>query len=160
MSTMQEVARFRVPSLMVIGPRAAEKTAETLERLGVGKVVVVTDQNLMPIAQPVIDSLGAVSAAVYDEVVTEPSTEHVDAILELLKDTDADGLVAIGGGSPIDAGKAAAAMATHPGSIVDYQGYDRFHNPPLPLVALPTTGGTGSEATRVVVITDKRRKVK
>src|SRR5690606_956393 len=106
------------------------------------------------------DSLGAVSAAVYDEVVTEPSTEHVDAILELLKDTDADGVVAIGGGSPIDAGKAVAAMATHPGSIVDYQGYDRFHNPPLPLVALPTTGGTGSEATRVVVITDKRRKVK
>lgn len=158
--TTRQVAQFRVPSLIVSGPGAAEKTPETLDRIGASKVVFVTDRNLRTVVEPVLRSLGGLVASVYDEVTTEPTTNHVSEILDVLEETGADGFVAVGGGSVIDAGKAAAAMATHSGSISDYRGYDRFQNSPLPLIAIPTTGGTGSEATRVVVITEKEQQVK
>jgi alcohol dehydrogenase class IV len=156
----QRISHFRAPSLIVTGPGSAEQTPNTLDRIGVERVVIVTDRNLMAVVSPVVDSLDGMVAAIYEDVITEPTITHVEEILAILKETEADGLVTIGGGSAIDAGKAAAAMATHPGSISSYQGYDRFQSPPLPLVAIPTTGGTGSEATRVVVITDKERQVK
>src|SRR5690606_23881799 len=72
----------------------------------------------------------------------------------------ADCVVAIGGGSPIDTAKAIAIMARNTGTIVDYAGIDRFPHGRLPLVAVPTTAGTGSEVTRFTVITDAQTHVK
>lgn len=153
---------FRVPSLIVTGVGAADRTPEVVDRLGMSRVVVVTDRNIGVVAQGVVESLDSNGqlASVYDGVVTEPTTVHVDEILTELRSSAAGGLVAVGGGSPIDAAKAAAAMARHEDPIETYMGYDRFRNSPLPLIAIPTTGGTGSEATRVVVITDTDRQVK
>ena len=73
---------------------------------------------------------------------------------------DADGIVAIGGGSAIDLGKAIAVMAANPGPLAEYEGPERFPNQPLPVAALPTTAGTGSEVTPSSVLTDTERQYK
>jgi alcohol dehydrogenase len=80
--------------------------------------------------------------------------------LGLLKSEKCDVLIACGGGSPIDAAKAIGAMATHPGKIQDYKGINQLTNPCMPLVAIPTTAGTGSESTIFTIITDTDRDVK
>jgi 1,3-propanediol dehydrogenase len=69
-------------------------------------------------------------------------------------------VIAVGGGSVIDTAKATAALATNGGRLPEYEGLDRFRAPPLPLIAVPTTAGTGSEATRAAVVTDPQRQVK
>ena len=80
--------------------------------------------------------------------------------MQALRDHEADGVVAIGGGSPMDTAKAAAVAFANPGDVRDYAGYNQVPGPGLPLVAVPTTAGTGSEVTRVAVITDTDRDVK
>ena len=80
--------------------------------------------------------------------------------MQALRDHEADGVVAIGGGSPMDTAKAAAVAFANAGDLRDYAGYNQVPGPGLPLVAVPTTAGTGSEVTRVAVITDTERDVK
>ena len=86
------------------------------------------------------------------EVPGEPDVECSEAIARVLKAGAHDCVIAVGGGSVIDAAKGAAVAATNPGQLVAYEGFDRFPVDPLPLYALPTTAGTGSEVTRVTVL--------
>ena len=126
--------------------------------------LLVTDPNVRATgaADRVRESLAGVGIAsiVYDGVATEPVLEYVEAALTALRDGRCDGVIAVGGGSAIDTGKAVAALATNGGSLVDYQGVDKFTQPALTLIAVPTTAGTGSEVTRVTVVTDQQRDVK
>ena len=101
-----------------------------------------------------------VAVATYGGVTSEPVLEFVEGALALLRAEGCDGVIAIGGGSVIDTAKATAALATNGGRLPEYEGVDRFRAPPLPLIAVPTTAGTGSEATRAAVITDRQRNVK
>ena len=101
-----------------------------------------------------------VAVATYGGVTSEPVLEFVEEALTLLRAEGCDGVIAIGGGSVIDTAKATAALATNGGRLPEYEGVDRFRAPPLPLIAVPTTAGTGSEATRAAVITDRQRNVK
>jgi alcohol dehydrogenase class IV len=101
-----------------------------------------------------------IDTAVYSGVQADPTDKNVEEALSVLRDHSADGVVTVGGGSPIDAAKAVAAMATNEGTISDYAGYDRFQQLGLPIVAVPTTAGSGSEVTRATVITDTKRDVK
>ena len=131
---------------------------------GITGALLVTDPNVRAsgAADRVRESLAGVGIAsiVYDGVATEPVLEYVEAALGALRDGRCVGVIAVGGGSAIDTGKAVAALATNGGSLVDYQGVDRFTQPALPLIAVPTTAGTGSEVTRVTVVTDQQRDVK
>jgi len=101
-----------------------------------------------------------VDTAVYSGVQADPTDKNVEEALSTLREHTADGVVAVGGGSPIDAAKAVAAVATNEGTISDYAGYDRFEQVGLPIIAVPTTAGSGSEATRATVITDTKRDIK
>jgi alcohol dehydrogenase class IV len=98
--------------------------------------------------------------AVFGEVQPDPTLDNVEGALQALRDHEADGVVAIGGGSPMDTAKAAAVAFANAGDVRDYAGYNQVPGPGLPLVAVPTTAGTGSEVTRVAVITDTDRDVK
>jgi alcohol dehydrogenase len=80
--------------------------------------------------------------------------------LAALRENECDGVIALGGGSSIDCAKAIAVMATNEGSIRDYAGIGKIKNPGLPLIAIPTTAGTGSEVTRVCIISDTENDVK
>ena len=103
---------------------------------------------------------GADAFELFADVPGEPTTDEVGRGLEARRRIDAQVVVGIGGGSVLDTAKAVAAMATNPGTIVDYVGRDRLSAPRLPLVLASTTAGTGSEATRYTVITDPQTNVK
>ncbi|MFA5869956.1 MAG: iron-containing alcohol dehydrogenase, partial [Candidatus Bathyarchaeia archaeon] len=104
--------------------------------------------------------LAGVAYSVYDKVVMEPVVEYVDDGLRAFVEAGADVVVAVGGGSPIDTGKAIAAMARNPGKISEYMGAGKLGKPSVPLIAIPTTAGTGSEVTPFTIITDPATDVK
>lgn len=96
---------------------------------------------------------------VFKQVEPNPSAALVEQALSELKNSGADKVIAIGGGSPLDLGKVIAALAANDGELADYQWNGRqFDKTPLPFIAIPTTAGTGSEVTKVAVIVDRKTK--
>ena len=155
---------LHLPSDLVIGGGTSDDLAEHVARIGVERPLVVSDRFLLEKgpAGPLVERLQAagVAVAVFGDVQPDPTLENVNNALAALRDHEADGVVAIGGGSPMDTAKAAAVAFANPGDVRDYAGYNQVPGPGLPLVAVPTTAGTGSEVTRVAVITDTERDVK
>ncbi len=160
---MSQTRQFRAPAIISTGPGAARE-AGTYARQHGEKVLIVTDTNIEKIGllADVEASLEAAGVAysIYDGVVTEPVVDYVDEGLRALGEAGADVVVAVGGGSPIDAGKAIAAMARNTGKIADYMGSGKIAKPSLPLIAIPTTAGTGSEVTPFTIITDPETDIK
>lgn len=101
-----------------------------------------------------------VRSAVYADVMAEPSAESLDPVVEQVKAHQADLVVAVGGGSAIDVAKATAVLAANGGTAYDYFGVDRVPRPGLPVIAMPTTAGTGAEATPNAIFTNTRTQVK
>ena len=155
---------FRVPPTIHFGQNASAETGPEAKRLKATKALVFTDKILMSggIVQPIIDSLekAGVDVEIYDGIDAEPTLAHVQKGLELFRKKGCDILVAAGGGSPIDAAKAVSVMCTNPGKIQDYIGLGKISTPGVPLIAIPTTAGTGSEATVYTIITDTEKDVK
>lgn len=128
--------------------------------LAIERPLLVTDAGV--IAAGLVDRVAAQSellrqAPVFDAVPTNPTQEAVEAALEIYREHGCDGLVAIGGGSPIDLAKAVALLATHHEPLVHYAailgGLPRITSAVAPLIAVPTTAGTGSEVGRAALIT-------
>jgi alcohol dehydrogenase class IV len=161
---MSYSTQLRLPSQVVIRGGCSESVGVVAKNIGLTKVILVTDTYMFEngpvkkLAQR-LEAAG-VDTAVYNKVQTDPTDENVEEALSILREHSADGVVAVGGGSPIDAAKGVAVMATNEGTISDYAGYDRIQQVGLPIVAIPTTAGSGSEATRATVITDTKRNVK
>lgn len=155
---------FRTPATIHFGEEAAANSGPEAKRLGARKALLMTDKVLAEVGaiDPVVKSLqgNGVEVVVFDGVNSEPDLSHVETGLKLLKEEQCDCIVACGGGSPIDAAKAVSIMATNSGNIEDYMGLDKFTVPGVPLMAVPTTAGTGSEATMFTIITDTSRDVK
>ena len=157
--------RFLAPARILVGTGCRHELPRLLAADGCRQPLVVVDPRLGG-AAALTDLLARLAAGgqappVCDEVPGEPYVETAEAIAARLRAGSHDAVIAIGGGSVIDAAKGAALGATNPGRIVDYEGLDRFDQQPLPVYALPTTAGTGSEVTRVAVLgaTDPIRKI-
>lgn len=144
------------------GPGCVAETGREVKNLGAKKIVLVTDPMIakLGVAQRVVDSVEAegIAVTVFDQCEADSSVETVEKITALAK--DADLMIGLGGGSSIDPAKAAAVCVTNGGSIRDYQGCDKFKKAPLPVVAIPTAAGTGSECTPYTVIADRQRQWK
>lgn len=155
---------FRVPSTIHFGIDAAKEAGAEATRLGARRALLITDKVLASTGtvDPVILSLreAGTEAVIYDGVNSEPTIAHVQEGLNLLRERGCDILIACGGGSPIDVAKAIRVLATNEGSVEDYMGFNKIMKPGFPLIAIPTTAGTGSEATMVTIITDTSRDVK
>lgn len=129
-----------------------------LERLGIRRPLLVTDKGVRAagLLGRVIETLGASPAVIYDETPPNPTEDAVLAATELFREGACDGIVALGGGSAIDLGKAVALLATHPSPLQQYAavegGAARITAKVAPLIAIPTTAGTGSEVGRGSVI--------
>lgn len=127
------------------------------------KTALITDKGLVdapPVAmvRELLEKAG-IACDVYSDVDPNPDEATVTRLTDWIKKNGASSIVAVGGGSPLDAAKAAACMATNSKPLSAYQwDGEKFENPPLPLYALPTTAGTGSEVTGVAVITSRNMK--
>lgn len=155
---------FRMPRIIITGSGASEQVGEESEKLKVKKGLIVTDQVLVRLG--LLDGIqqalqrSRVPFAMFDKVLTEPTAEFVQEGLKAYRENGCDFLLAVGGGSPIDTAKAIAVMVTNSGSIEDYQGLGRIPKKGSPVIAIPTTAGTGSEVTPFTIITDTKRDVK
>jgi len=156
---------YQSPTRMVHAIGALSALGDQTASLNVKRPLVVTDQGIVK-AGLLDEALKPLRAAgldpvTYDQVRANPGIALVDAGARYYKSERCDGLVAIGGGSSIDSAKGIGVVAVHGGSIIQYEwGKDPIHSRIPPLVAVPTTAGTGSEVTLWAVITDPDRKIK
>jgi len=153
---------FIMPGKIYSGNGALEQAENHLGRLG-KKALIVTDEVMVKLKNldrvaGVLNKNG-VTFCVYDGIGGEPTDTMIDKGLELYKKEQCDFFIALGGGSPIDAMKAIAALAANGGTISDYMGKEIAGKIP-PMAAIPTTAGTGSEATKFTIITDTIKDVK
>lgn len=141
------------------GEGSSVKLTETIAHFGMKKVLIVTDAMLVKLGviSPIEEALKAngVEAVIFDGVEPDPSFDVVDAGLAALKQNSCDSVLAIGGGSSIDAAKVMALAGNNEKTPRELEGKFAAKNPALPLFAIPTTAGTGSEVTVAAVITDK-----
>lgn len=136
----------------------AESLSEELKALGIRRPLMVTDRGVVAagLVQRILGNTGD-TPPVFDETPPNPTEDAALRALALYRQTQSDGLVAIGGGSPIDLAKAVALLATHDGPLAQYAailgGVGRIKPTVAPVIALPTTAGTGSEVGRAALIT-------
>ena len=147
-----------------IGADVIKEIPEALDALGVEKVMVVTDQGIIKagIYKKVEEILLAAGKIVIleDEVKPDPSMQLVDSIAGNARKSDVQAVIGLGGGSSIDSAKVAAALVGNEGSIKDYLGVGLLPKPGLPIIAVPTTAGTGSEATYLSILSDLENETK
>jgi alcohol dehydrogenase class IV len=149
---------FECPTRIFYGSGASAAVGERVVELGVSKVALVSDPGVAGagLVERISGHLheAGVEVVVYAETEQNPTTTNLEEIGDLYRREGCDGLVGLGGGSSMDAAKAASALLENGGSIWDYRGKDLVPRPGPPVVCLPTTCGTGAEVTFVVVITD------
>ena len=141
---------------VVLGVGALRTLGEECGRLQAGRIVLVRDPGIAALEQPVravLEEVGIEIAGLFEQIVPNPTVESVDRFAAFMRETECDAVVALGGGSTLDSVKTGLCSATAGGSIADYFGFDLFAEPPRwPLIAIPTTAGTGAEASRVSVV--------
>lgn len=156
------MSHFVIPNHTVVGTNVLGEAAPLLKKMGnkafivTGKHVAVSD--MMKQLTALLDENG-IDCVIFDGITGEPTDTMIENGVEMLKSSGCDFIIGIGGGSPLDSAKAIAAMAVNEGSIADYNGKE-ITGEILPLVAIPTTAGTGSEATKFTVITDSEKGIK
>jgi alcohol dehydrogenase class IV len=157
-----QISSFKNPTEIVYGFDSIKQLRSILDHQGFKRVLVITDPGIVKagLLPEVTNQLEGLSIAVFDEVEPNPSVDTCMKAHTLQRELNRDVLVAIGGGSAIDVAKVVGLLATNGGSVTEYEGIDKFAQPILPLVAIPTTAGTGSEVTIFTVITDLERQYK
>ncbi len=145
---------FRIPPLRIGAGAHGEIVTAARERGD--RILLVTDAHCrrIPEVSAIASELLGVGGAVFDEIPGEPTSDDVARGVAFWRASEADVVVGIGGGAVLDTAKAIAAMARHPGAILDYVGRDRLTHDRLPLLLAPTTAGTGSEVTRYIAVGD------
>ncbi len=156
--------KFFMPPVSLMGPECLKEAGKDIRDLGFKKALIVTDKVLVNIKlvdelTKVLDS-NRIEYVIYDGTKPNPTVTNVNDGLKILKDNSCDFVISFGGGSPHDAAKGIAILATNGGNIKDYEGVNKSTKPQLPLVAINTTAGTASEMTVFSIITDEDRHIK
>jgi len=153
-----------LPTRVIFGAGKSKTSGEVIHSLGGRKVLVVSDPgvieaNLLDEILSSIESTG-LDYTVFSDVGHEASLTQVQEGLNVLRAEECDILLSVGGGSVMDTAKGIGCLANNPGNLRDYEGPEKFKNPPLPTVAVPTTAGSGSELSFGAVISDDERNYK
>ena len=166
--TTERITVFSWPTRVLLGAGALRRLPEEVRRLGLHRPLVVTDAGVVKagLVDRVISILGEAGLVhvLFDRVTPDPTERDVFAGLEAYRTGGCDGIIALGGGSPLDAAKLVQLLTSHAPPLSQYDdatGGDRFVVHPLPpLIAIPTTAGTGSEVSRsgVAFLQDTQRK--
>ena len=155
---------FKIPQEIIFGKGSLSRLPEVLKAANCKKVLLVSDHGL--------ESVGVVAKV--EKIITEaglgyaqflglqpnPTIDNVNAALEVYKSSGAESIIALGGGGPMDVDKSVGLLATYGGKVTDYAGFGKVPGPVVPMIAIPTTAGTGSEVTASSVITDSETHFK
>lgn len=148
-----------LPRAMRIGAGALKELPEALDQMGLSAPAILTDEFLAGsgLLDRLLDVLakGNIDARAYSKVIADPTVASVNAAVDFIKAGEHDSIIGFGGGSPIDTAKAAAILAAHGGTMRERKAPYQENEAGLPVIAIPTTAGTGSEATRFTIITDE-----
>ena len=150
---------FSPRTRIVYGIDSIDRLGALTRELGLQRVLLVTDAGLVACghaehARQSLETAG-VTVTVYDRVRENPTTRDVDECLTVAREAEIDGFVGLGGGSSLDTAKGANFLLTNGGAMLDYWGVGKASKPMLPLVAVPTTAGTGSECQSAALIADE-----
>ena len=156
--------QFQTPTKIISGIGSTAEIIKELNAINAKKVLLITDPGLVQagVAQQVVEMLkqAAVEVEIFDAVEPDPSIQVATKAAEMAKNVKANVLIALGGGSAIDTAKSAALLVTNGGYLKDYAGVNKVVKPILPLIAVPTTAGTGSEVTIFAVMSDPEKQEK
>lgn len=160
---MKEYA-FTIPQHIIVGKDSLCKLPSLLKKCDVKNILIISGHNLKRMGmvdkvQKLIVESG-VKCNIFTDVEANPSIQTVEAATSYYRKCGSDGIVALGGGSPIDTAKAVGVLAKYGGRISEYEGAHKVPGPIVPMIAIPTTAGTGSEVTAFSVITDTVRNYK
>ncbi|MGF6693922.1 alcohol dehydrogenase class IV [Metapseudomonas resinovorans] len=153
---------FKIANKLITGRSALSKLADELVLLNIDDPLIVTDPILVKSGtlNQVLAQLGERSYGVFDGVEPEPEIAIVEMCAQVFRDGGHDGLIGVGGGSAIDIAKAVAGYIGHDGPLESLFGVDLVPRKGPPLIAIPTTAGTGSEVTNVAILSDKKAQLK
>ena len=148
-----------LPRILQVGAGASQQAGAIVKALECQRPLIVTDKMMVQLGyvariQESLTALG-IHSDVFDDTVPEPTVSSIQAGVEMVRDGSYDSIIAVGGGSPIDSAKAISILGKYGGVMRDYKFPRIVSEPGLPIIAIPTTAGTGSEATRVTIITDE-----
>jgi len=159
-----KLSTFLASKKTLLAKGAIAQAGPEAKKLGAKKVMVVTDAGVMKagLADTVRDSLSAagLEVGVFDGILPEPPARVIDQCAEVFRKGGYDLCLGLGGGSSLDSAKIVSNLAANPGSVLEYVGMDMLPKKGTPLMLVPTTAGTGSEATRVMVLTDESDNTK
>ena len=155
---------FHLPTRLVFGPGSIDRLGPLAREFGFRRPLLVTDRGLRDAGH--VDAVlrrlrdAGVDAAVFDACEVNPDAAMVDRGVAFAAACRPDGVIGLGGGSPLDCAKGINLLLTNGGAIADYKGYGHARKPLLPMIAAPTTAGTGSEAQSYAVIADTATHMK
>lgn len=147
-----------LPRIMEVGHKSREKIPAILESLHCKKPLIITDKMMVKLGY--IDDIqnilkqANIDSDYFDDTIPEPTSGSIQAGVEFIQAHQYDSIIAVGGGSPIDSAKAMSILGKHGGEIKEYRFPRQVNEAGLPIIAVPTTAGTGSEATKFTIITD------
>ena len=152
------MSTITLPRMMRLGGGALAQAGQAMAQLGLRRAAIVTDRYLLESGavarlQDILAKDG-IEASIFADTVPDPTTDCVDAAARFVREGGCDSVIGFGGGSPIDTAKAAAVLAVRHGQMRALKAPHQENTPALPIIAIPTTAGTGSEATRFTIITD------
>jgi len=152
--------QFQNPTRIIFSSGSIIMLGEIVEELRSARPFLITDEGIEKagISKNVLSQFNEIP--VFDAIEPNPKHSTVNKAGDLVRKHKSDLVIGLGGGSVLDAAKAIALLGSNPGRIEDYEGREKYRNPPLPVLAIPTTCGTGSEVTWVAVITHTGRKFK
>lgn len=155
---------FSFPTAISVGDGIAQHSGAAAKKMGATKVLIVADKGVINagLTKAVEESLNQekLPFVIFDEVVPNPREADCDKGYAFAKSEKVDLLIGIGGGSSLDTAKSIATLLTHGGNVLDWCGVDLLQRDIAPLIAIPTTAGTGSEVTPFAVVTDTSTKEK
>ena len=161
---MTKVNTFYSPNKTILGNGAISEVGKEAKKLGAEKALIVTDKGVIKagLLNGVEESLKAqkVAMGTFDKVEAEPPARIVDECAQVVQDEEYDLIIGIGGGSSLDVTKGASIVATNKGKVLDYAGVDLVPQRGIPKILIPTTAGTGSEVTRILVVSDEVENIK
>lgn len=155
---------FKIPQIIEFGMGSLKKLPEILKKNELDHVFLISDRGLESIGvvqkiQDIIEA-GGIKYTAYLDVRPNPTVDIVNEATASYKECGATSIIALGGGSSMDVAKAVGVLASYGGQITDYEGLDKVPGGIVPMIAIPTTAGTGSEVTASCVITDEARNYK